>query len=218
MRISSPSLLALVAAASFACAPVDPFEVESSPLQMASEPGTIRILSPTDGAVVSSPLTLRFEFEVVDQAPIAVPLTIRSTLRDPIWTGNIARTGEVAWTGEAPEGSQVLSIEGVDRLGNPFGDSVRVLVQEPPQPDCAILSPQDGAIVQAGTDVRFEALAQEADGTLIDVFWRSSLEGALALGREFDRRMLVQGVHTITIEGPEPFQRTCADQILLLVE
>jgi len=218
MHLARSLLIFLSAVLVVGCAPADSLVVETAPLQLDPSSQSLRILSPSDGAIVGSPMTLRFDLAVTDQAPSAIPLTIRSTLRDSVWRGNISRSGEFAWTGEVPLGSQEISIEGIDRQGATFSDTVRVLVRDVPLPECVILSPESDTTVQRGVDIQFEAFAQDFEGNPIQVFWRSSIEGALFLGTRFERRMVRQGEHLISIEGIDELGRTCSDEIVLFVE
>jgi hypothetical protein len=89
---------------------------------------------------------------------------------------------------------------------------VRVITNSPPQ-GCAVLAPLANANVPAGTAVVLEGAASDAEDPQASLryAWTSSRDGELPQGaRAFTRRLMTQGVHTLTLTVTDPWGLSCS--------
>lgn len=210
LAIASLSLL-------LACGPLEPTLLTTQPLS-AGDATQVSFL-PTDGASIIGSVSVAFELTADSRSPALVPLRLSSDLDGELWVGNVRDDRPMTWTGELGIGEHELTIEILDSDAEDSRDTISVTVRDNTDPECEILSPTDGQrVLWRSETVLFEAEVFDVDGDELDILWRSSIEGGLALGSRFERIMLVRGEHVITLDVTDGFGGSCRDQVLLIVE
>lgn len=200
-----------------ACGPEDP-SLDTSALIDESEPAQVAFVDLDPQATYVSPVDVTFQLTVADQAPSSVPLVLSSSLDGELWSGNIPDLGVQTYRATLRAGTHQLALIGTDRHGNNLSDEVSIQVRANQAPTCRILTPADQATVATGIDVLFEAAVDDPEGDAVEIQWRSSIEGGLALGDAFIRRLRVAGTHEISVQASDAYGASCTDVITLVVQ
>ena len=213
MRRVGPALLVLaVCIAGTGCAEEGVEQNNVMPLTGASEPPVAGFDVDADEAWVTPGTLTGYAFDA-DQSQAFLPISVESVIDGVLFEGNPGGDGRWSWTGELTQGPNPLNITVEDREGNVTTASVRVQVRTNEQPTCRITQPYDGQEIKVFTDTTFSARVDDADGDPLHVLWRSSIEGGMADGPTFVRRLREVGVHTISIEVRDELGEPCVDEI-----
>jgi hypothetical protein len=160
---------------------------------------TVKILSPANGASVSSTTSVTFSGSAIDakDGEISSKLIWKSNISGTIGTGASFSRTLVA-------GTHTITASVTDSGGFTIQVGIIVYVMAGTSstntaPTVTILSPANGATVTAGTGVIFSGSATDTqDGSLSSkLVWKSSIDGQLGTGATFTRA-LKAGTHTIT--------------------
>lgn len=200
-----------------ACGPEDP-SLDTAPLIVDSEPARVAFVDLDPQETYVSPVDVTFQLTVADQAPASVPLVLSSSLDGELWSGNVPDLGVQSHRATLRAGSHQLALIGTDRHGNTVSDEVAIQVRANRAPACRILTPTDQFTVARGVDLLFEASVDDPEGDAVEIRWRSSVEGGLALGDAFVRRMREVGTHEISVQATDTYGASCTDVITLVVE
>ncbi|TVQ86478.1 MAG: hypothetical protein EA397_19970 [Deltaproteobacteria bacterium] len=209
----------VVAAVVFAaCAPVPPTLLTGDVARELDAP-SVRFVEVNTEDRLSNPISVQFHVSSDDQPVSTVPLTLSSDVDGDLWIGNAPDRRPLTWTGDLSPGTHELVIEGRDHQGVAVQDTAIVRVRFDAPPECEIVRPTDGStVVSRVDDVDFEVFAVSPDDEPLTILWRSSLDGPLAIGPTFTRRMLAVGEHVISVEVRDGIHQPCRDEILLVVE
>ena len=198
-----------------ACDEPAPEEIITEPLTRESAPPEVSMDVEDEADWVTPGLISGFVADA-DQAASTVPIRLESAIDGVLYEGNADGDGSWHWQGELTLGENPLRLSAVDREGNESSRTVLLNVRRNAVPDCRIVRPVPGAVVRVGEDVRFTAEVFDADGDPLNVLWRSDLDGALAIGESFLRRLRVAGEHRISLEVRDEIGPPCTDEITIL--
>lgn len=169
-----------------------------------NKPPTCAITSPADGAVFLSGAKVPLEAEVVDPEGQYVSVYWTSTASGPIAGG--ASTSAVL-----PDGSQILTVQGLDDHGDSCDASVTVSVDV--APTLTVLFPLDLQVVASATALGLSASVADADddASAIVVSWSDSVAGDLgsaSAGSDGTATVVTElgpaGPHTLTATATDP--------------
>ncbi|MFH1467067.1 MAG: MopE-related protein [Pseudomonadota bacterium] len=190
----------------------------------------VEILSPQVGGVYYSDRLVSFEGTVGDAAdpPAALEAWWESSL-DGLLAVEAAPDGGggVIGSGYLSEGDHQLLLKVRNTGGNEAYDALTLTVGPPNSPpDCAITAPSDGAEVEHGVLVTFEATVSDPDvpADWLSTTWTSHLDGALGtVTPDTDGSVtlpvagLSAGAHTISLAVSDELGARCTDSVVLTV-
>jgi hypothetical protein len=102
-------------------------------------------------------------------------------------------------------GRHMVTLTVVDEAGRSAWDVAAVDVRMP-YPVLTVLAPKPGAAFATGSEVRFEAAAEDWRGAAIEgdrLVWASDLDGPLGTGATITRSDLREGDHTVTLTATD---------------
>lgn len=167
---------------------------------------------PEDGTWVSpGPLAGRVLDD--DQAPATLLVEVVSLIDGDLFYGNPDARGRWEWEGELTLGDNPVEVVVTDREGRTHAESALLQVRGNEAPRCAIITPGDGQVFAARTDIRFQARVSDGDGDALESRWTSSLDGGLALGEDFVLRLRETGIHEIRFDVRDPYGGSCIDAV-----
>ncbi len=183
-----------------------------------NKPPTCAITSPQDGAVYLSGAEVPLEAEIVDPEGQYVSVYWTSTASGPIADG--ATTSAVL-----PDGSQIITVQGLDDHGDTCDASVTVSVDV--APTLAVLFPLDGQVVASSTAVGLSASVTDVDDDAGDIVvsWSDSVAGDLGSaspGSDGTATVVTElspaGAHTLTATATDPAGATMSVSVDVVVD
>ncbi|HPP01170.1 MAG TPA: S8 family serine peptidase [bacterium] len=178
-------------------------------------PPVVSILSPPDGAELDAGSSVTLSGNAMDEkdGDISSKLTWTSSLQGGLGSGKTISAVLI-------EGTHTITARVTDTGGNTVTQSITVTVKPAPDtpPMVSILSPSDGAELDAGSSVTLSGNAMdEKDGDISSkLTWTSSLQGGLGSGKTISA-VLIEGTHTITARVTDTGGNTAAQTITVVI-
>lgn len=208
MRTLPRLLTFAVPAVLFACTGKD---------EPANEPPMCVITSPVEGEIFLTGATVSLEAEVTDPEGQYVSVYWTSTASGAIADG-------ASTTAVLPDGSQILTVQGLDDHGDACSDSVAVVVDQAPA--IVVLYPMELQTLPS-TSIALSATLSDPDNasTELSVTWLDSVIGDLGsatAGSDGTATVVTQlsipGPHTLTATVSDPVGATASVTLDVLVD
>lgn len=183
--------------------------------KVLNNPPSVTITSPANQAVFETGTPITFSGTAVDKedGDISYKLAWKSSLQGSIGTGTKFST-------TLKEGTHTITASVTDSGTLSTSQSVTVTVKNvlDTPPVVSILSPPDGAELDAGSSVTLSGNAMdEKDGDISSkLTWTSSLQGGLGSGKTISA-VLIEGTHTITARVTDTGGNTAAQTITVVI-
>ena len=168
-----------------------------------NEPPTCLIVSPTEGAIYLSGTEVSLLAEITDPEGEYVSVYWTTTAGGAIADG--PETSAVL-----PDGSQIVTVQGLDEHGESCEASVSVVVDEPPT--LVILAPTEGQVVASGTSLAFSTQLADPDDDAEELTVEWFDEAGDSLGTSSGSSDgLATVIASLSTPGPQTLTATVSD-------